>query len=421
MTERDQGKEINADLASINSRISEEAPSPYSTFSSTPLLSGSGTRSTACLVPAQIGCSLATSTDLATQLSQLSNSNSRGQASLYAPLLQLQPQVTSTSVTESLSQALTRLQQPVLQTPSVVQQPTMSSNIQAQAALALLAHSQANNYSARLSQVPYHASILPGVSLRQSTLLEQSASAAKNSQTFDFQSSLTHAHLCQRLSSASHRNSSILPSFTTESQAQLLIQKLTQENMIKDQTIAVLLSELQKVKQHASSSTSTFGTKSFSDDEMELAATPSPAGIATVASTVANSPQGQTSSLNVSNDIASLTSMLNTKNVDAVASYYGIVPNGYLHTPKNEPKKTATRWMIRYEELKHFQQQYGHCRVPHGYSDNPKLSWWVMNQRSQYTLHTQGKKNWLSEHRMGLLNAMGFEWKPAVGKPCTKK
>ena len=33
------------------------------------------------------------------------------------------------------------------------------------------------------------------------------------------------------------------------------------------------------------------------------------------------------------------------------------------------------RWMVRYEELLKFQQKHGHCRVPHGFSDNRKLSW----------------------------------------------
>jgi len=56
--------------------------------------------------------------------------------------------------------------------------------------------------------------------------------------------------------------------------------------------------------------------------------------------------------------------------------------------------------------------------VPQGYAENRKLSWWVMNQRAQYQLLKQGKKSWLSEDRMALLDALGFDWNPIIGKSC---
>merc|ERR1739845_17336 len=70
------------------------------------------------------------------------------------------------------------------------------------------------------------------------------------------------------------------------------------------------------------------------------------------------------------------------------------------------------RWMMRYNELLQFHKKYGHCRVPHGHVENRKLSWWVMNQRAQFQLWKQRKKNWLSEERIALLNAIGFDWSP---------
>ncbi|KAL7534976.1 hypothetical protein ACHAXR_006186 [Thalassiosira sp. AJA248-18] len=39
-----------------------------------------------------------------------------------------------------------------------------------------------------------------------------------------------------------------------------------------------------------------------------------------------------------------------------------------------------------------------------------------MNQRAQYQLLKQGKRNWLSTDRMALLNAIGFDWNPIIGK-----
>jgi hypothetical protein len=63
-----------------------------------------------------------------------------------------------------------------------------------------------------------------------------------------------------------------------------------------------------------------------------------------------------------------------------------------------------------------FCQKHGHCRVPHGYPQNRKLSWWVMNQRAQYQLILQGKSSWLSQDRIRLLDMLGFDWNPIIGK-----
>ncbi|KAL7548655.1 hypothetical protein ACHAWF_011927 [Thalassiosira exigua] len=70
-------------------------------------------------------------------------------------------------------------------------------------------------------------------------------------------------------------------------------------------------------------------------------------------------------------------------------------------------KSREARWIIRYNELHAFSNEHGHCRVPHGYAPNPKLSWWVMNQRAQYAHRGQGKKTWLTDERIKLLNDIG--------------
>ena len=57
-----------------------------------------------------------------------------------------------------------------------------------------------------------------------------------------------------------------------------------------------------------------------------------------------------------------------------------------------------------------------HCRVPHGYPPNKKLSWWVMNQRAQYAQRATGKKTWLTEDRIKLLDEIGFVWNPNAKK-----
>eukprot|EP00571_Detonula_confervacea_P016425 CAMPEP_0172302518 /NCGR_PEP_ID=MMETSP1058-20130122/4216_1 /TAXON_ID=83371 /ORGANISM="Detonula confervacea, Strain CCMP 353" /LENGTH=610 /DNA_ID=CAMNT_0013013033 /DNA_START=44 /DNA_END=1876 /DNA_ORIENTATION=+ len=75
-------------------------------------------------------------------------------------------------------------------------------------------------------------------------------------------------------------------------------------------------------------------------------------------------------------------------------------------------KSREARWVIRYNELLEFRREHGHCRVPHGYTSNRKLSWWVMNQRAQFAHRKQGKKTWLTDDRIQLLNDLGFIWSP---------
>ncbi|KAL7533671.1 hypothetical protein ACHAXR_005375 [Thalassiosira sp. AJA248-18] len=79
-------------------------------------------------------------------------------------------------------------------------------------------------------------------------------------------------------------------------------------------------------------------------------------------------------------------------------------------------KSREARWIIRYNELLEFRREHGHCRVPHGYDPNRKLSWWVMNQRAQFAHRNQGKKTWLSADRIQLLNDIGFIWTPHLKK-----
>lgn len=75
-------------------------------------------------------------------------------------------------------------------------------------------------------------------------------------------------------------------------------------------------------------------------------------------------------------------------------------------------KSREARWIIRYNELLEFRKEHDHCRVPHGYATNRKLSWWVMNQRAQFAHRNQGKKTWLTDDRIQLLNDIGFIWTP---------
>lgn len=57
----------------------------------------------------------------------------------------------------------------------------------------------------------------------------------------------------------------------------------------------------------------------------------------------------------------------------------------------------------------------GHCRVPHGYSANKKLAWWVRNLRAQYQNFIHGKTSRLTFGRVRMLEDVGFEWAPIEG------
>jgi len=63
-----------------------------------------------------------------------------------------------------------------------------------------------------------------------------------------------------------------------------------------------------------------------------------------------------------------------------------------------------TGWDTRFEELKSYKEQFGHCNVPLNWAKNPQLGRWVSNQR--------GRKQKLSLGRRARLDDLGFDWKP---------
>jgi hypothetical protein len=58
-------------------------------------------------------------------------------------------------------------------------------------------------------------------------------------------------------------------------------------------------------------------------------------------------------------------------------------------------------WSVRFNELKEFKQQTGHCNYP---TKNGKLGRWVKTQREKYSA------NVLSEERIIKLESIGFVW-----------
>lgn len=61
-------------------------------------------------------------------------------------------------------------------------------------------------------------------------------------------------------------------------------------------------------------------------------------------------------------------------------------------------------WKDKFERLVNYKRLKGSTRVPKSYSEDTELATWVYNQRKRY------KEGKLMEHRVELLNNLGFEW-----------
>jgi hypothetical protein len=76
-------------------------------------------------------------------------------------------------------------------------------------------------------------------------------------------------------------------------------------------------------------------------------------------------------------------------------------------------KEQSDPWDERFEQLKSFQKEHGHCRVvptSTGKDSNThQLYHWVKNQRQD------GKSKAMSEERIQKLNDICFEWSILVG------
>jgi hypothetical protein len=69
-----------------------------------------------------------------------------------------------------------------------------------------------------------------------------------------------------------------------------------------------------------------------------------------------------------------------------------------------------TAWEDRLSELADYRKIYGHCNVPRKYNENTKLGKWVATQRSNYRLHREGKKSFMTLSRIQELGSLGFDW-----------
>ena len=73
-------------------------------------------------------------------------------------------------------------------------------------------------------------------------------------------------------------------------------------------------------------------------------------------------------------------------------------------------KEQLRGWNDRYNQLLEYKAEHKNCLVPARYSKDKALGTWVVNQRTQYRLRSEGKHSFLTEERIKLLSEVGFVW-----------
>mmetsp|Transcript_23107 Transcript_23107/g.48144 ORF Transcript_23107/g.48144 Transcript_23107/m.48144 type:complete len:482 (-) Transcript_23107:1492-2937(-) len=82
-------------------------------------------------------------------------------------------------------------------------------------------------------------------------------------------------------------------------------------------------------------------------------------------------------------------------------------------TPEKLPRKVSKdqgQWNERCMEMFHFKSRYGHCSVPEGWKDNPRLAQWVIDQRQEYQKYLAKQRSTMTQERYQRLAALGFLW-----------
>jgi hypothetical protein len=76
---------------------------------------------------------------------------------------------------------------------------------------------------------------------------------------------------------------------------------------------------------------------------------------------------------------------------------------GFIWTLREMPT-----WDAMFYELFEFRKRYGHCEVPYGWPEDPKLANWVANQRRR-----RYKNDAVGKERVKRLEEIGFRWQVA--------
>jgi len=78
---------------------------------------------------------------------------------------------------------------------------------------------------------------------------------------------------------------------------------------------------------------------------------------------------------------------------------------GFVWTPRDD------MWNVRYEQLKAFYEEHGHCQLPSTTNENKELRQWVSYQRCRYRSNAVTTSR-LNEEQIRLLQDIQFSWTP---------
>ena len=117
-------------------------------------------------------------------------------------------------------------------------------------------------------------------------------------------------------------------------------------------------------------------------------------------------PSSIASSNNMAGSLQSLSS--GPDNLSYISSMTGGIGCG-LSSGGGFPQEDQA-WEDQFKNLRAYQMQFGHCRVPARYKADQKLGRWVMTQRRQFTLLMQGFPSALTTDRIKRLENLGFTW-----------
>ncbi len=85
-----------------------------------------------------------------------------------------------------------------------------------------------------------------------------------------------------------------------------------------------------------------------------------------------------------------------------------------------------SQWMMQYDALKAFHQEFGHANVPMHFQNNKRLGHWINNQRQLYRKFKAGMPSSMTAKRIELLEQLDFawvlgkDWKHKRGRPPKK-
>jgi len=84
---------------------------------------------------------------------------------------------------------------------------------------------------------------------------------------------------------------------------------------------------------------------------------------------------------------------------------------GFLWTTERS-KRQNHDWNNRLQQLKEYKKIHGHCRVPHGYEEDPSFAEWIHRQRTTYAsiLKDPEETSALVKDRMKQLEELGFNF-----------